>query len=163
MRGLCAAIAAAMLASSCVGVPAKRAGTVVYQAADGGLDATLSEVSVSATLSQDDIERVAREVFPLAASRAGMPLAEGAGRAEYDVWLREDEYTIGIDTYSAVLCVVKLRSKPDGALIAATILSDETKLSLRSSGYVYRLLREALVSLRGAVSASRRAAKAAEK
>jgi hypothetical protein len=162
---LCAVLAAAMLFSSCLCVPAKRVDTVLRGARVGDLNATLSEVSVSALLSQADIERVAREVFPLAAARAGIApgmdeersAARAAPRAEYVLWLHEEEHTVGIDTYSAVLCVLKLRSKADGALIATTIVSDETKLNLRSSGYVYSLLREALVSLRGAVSASPKA------
>jgi hypothetical protein len=154
---LFAALAAAMLLSSCLCVPAKRVDTVLRGARVGDLNAALSDVSVSTLLSQADIERVAREVFPLAAVQAGIAPGGAAPRAEYVLWLHEEEHTVGIDTYSAVLCVLKLRSKTDGALIATTIVSDETKLNLRSSGYVYSLLREALVSLRGAVSASPKA------
>lgn len=160
---VCAALAIAVLLSSCVSVPAKRVDTVLSGATTGDLDAALAEVSVSTVVPQPEIELVAREVFPLASVQAGIAPGNGSGRAEYVLWLREQEYTVGIDTYSAVLCVLKLRSKSDGSLIATTIVSDDTKLDLKSSGYVYALLRESLVSLRGAASASEKAGKASAK
>jgi hypothetical protein len=160
---LFAALVIGVLLSSCASIPAKRVDTVLSGATTGDLDAALAEVSISTVVPQPEIELVAREVFPLASVQAGIAPGNGSGRAEYVLWLREQEYTVGIDTYSAVLCVLKLRSKSDGSLIATTIVSDETKLDLKSSGYVYALLRESLVSLRGAVSASEKAVKASAK
>jgi hypothetical protein len=154
---------AALLLSSCASVPAKRVDTVVHGAVAGDLAARLEEVTVAALPAYTAVERVVRELFPAAAARAGIAPAEPGSRAEYSIWLREEEYSRGIDTYSAVLCVLKLRSKADGSVYATTILADETKLNLKSAAYLYGLLHEALLSLAGSVAASERAAKAAAK
>jgi hypothetical protein len=160
----CVAIAfAATVAVSCAGVPGKRIDTILRGAVAEDLGSPLAEVSIAAGPSDDDIEGVVRELFPVAAACAGIASAEKESRAEYAMWLREEEYTSGIDTYTAILCVLKLRSKFDGSILAKTIVADETKLSLRSSGYLYALIREALRSLAGPVIASEKAEKAAAK
>jgi hypothetical protein len=151
-RLTCAFVVVALALGSCASVPAKRVDTVVRGASASDLDAELSEVTLSVLLSQSEVDGVAREVFPLALVQSGIADAKGYRRAEYSLWLREEEYTVGIDSYTGVLCVLKLRSKGDGAVLATTVVSDETKLNLRSSGYVYALLREALGSLRAAAS-----------
>ena len=161
----CAAFATALIATlslvSCAGIPVKRVDTVIHGAAAGDLSGELAEATVSTLLSQAELERVAREIFPLAAAEAGIAPAMGECRSDYALWLHEDEYTIGLDRYSAVLCVLKLRSKADGSVLATTIVSEETKLGLKSSGYVYAIVREALRSLRFA--ASEKAARVAAK
>jgi hypothetical protein len=155
----------AFVVDSCASVPAKRVDTVLRGAVAKDLGARLVEVSVAAGPSEADIERVVRELFPVAAARVGLAPAEGEGEGEgwveYAIWLREKEYTIGMDTYSAVLCALKLRSKNDGSVLATTIVADETKLNLKSSGYLYALLRDALASLVASVAASEKAARAA--
>jgi hypothetical protein len=157
---LAATLALAFFLASCASVPKKRVDTVLTGADEKDLGAKLAEASIAAGPAEADIERVVRELFPVAAARLGLVAAAAEGRAEYAIWLREEEYAIGIDTYSAVLCVLKLRSKVDGSTFATTVIADETKLKLKSSGYIYALLREALRSLAGTVSDSARAAKA---
>jgi hypothetical protein len=163
-RAILAALAAstaALVFVSCASLPAKRADTVMSGATAGDLDAPLAEVSVSALLSRAEIERLAREVFPLAVVKAGIAPAKGEGRADYALWIYEEEYSIGIDRYSAIFCLLKLRSKDDGSILATTIVMEDMKRDLRSSSYVYDLLRKALVSLRRAAPKSRIAAKVA--
>jgi hypothetical protein len=158
-----ALVVVSLLLPSCAGVPAKRVETVVRGAVAADLAARLEEVSVTAGPSYSAVDRVVRELFPAAAAQAGLAPAEPGNRAEYTMWLREEEYSRGIDSYSAVLCVLKLRSKADGSVYATTIVADETKLNLKSAGYLLAILREALVSLAGSVAASERAAKATAK
>lgn len=160
---ICAVLAAAACSLvSCASVPARRVDTVLSGAVARDLGSRLAEASIAGGPTATGVERVVRELFPAAAAQVGLVPAAAEGRAEYAVWLRENEYTVGIDTYSAVLCVLKLRSKADGSALATTVVADETRLSIKSSGYLYALLRDALRSLVGSVSDSARASKAAE-
>jgi hypothetical protein len=158
---------AGIIVLSCAGVPAKRVDSVVRGAVAVDLAAPLGEVAISAGPEHTDVERVVRELFPLAASHlpghAGPAAAEKGNRAVYSVWIRGEEYARGFDTRTAVLCVLKLRSKTDGSVYATTIVADETTSSLESSAYLYTLLREALRALSGSVAASEKAMKAAGK
>ena len=124
-------------------------------------------MTINSGLDQFALERVLRELFPLAVadleSQGGSGRALQKDRAEYSVWLREEEYTSGLDTRSAVLCVLKLRSKTDGSVYATTIVADDTKHNIRSSGYLHTLLCTALQSLSRSVAASGKAARAAAK
>jgi hypothetical protein len=157
---LAATLALGFFLASCASIPKKRVDTVLNGADEKDLGAKLAEASIAAGPAEADIDRVVRELFPVAASQLGLVAAATEGRAEYAIWLHEEEYAVGIDTYSAVLCVLKLRSKVDGSAFATTVVADDTKLKLSSSGYIYALLREALRSLAGTVSDSAKAMKA---
>ena len=160
-------VIAAALVSGCAGFPAKRVDTVLRGAVPADLGAVLGEVTINSGMDQFALERVLRELFPLAAAHLeGQGLAGRAprnDRAEYSVWLREEEYTSGLDTRSAVLCVLKLRSKTDGSVYATSIVADDTKQNIRSSGYLYALLGTAFQSLSGSIAASEKATKAEAK
>ena len=125
-------VIAAALVSGCAGFPAKRVDTVLRGAVPADLGVALGEVTINSGMDQFALERVLRELFPLAAAHLeGQGLAGRAprnDRAEYSVWLREEEYTSGLDTRSAVLCVLKLRSKTDGSVYATTIVADDTNI-----------------------------------
>ncbi len=162
--GLCAAIAlGVVLVTSCSSIPQKRVDTILHNALAEDLGADLADVTIEAGPSYMDSERVVRELFPLAAAGVGISPALRESDSEYAIWLREEGYSRDIDAYSAVLCVLKLRSKEDGAILATTVVSDETTLNLKSSGYIYSLLRDALCSMRGSIAASEKAGKAAPK
>jgi hypothetical protein len=151
----------ALALGSCASVPAKRVDTLLSGAVAKDLGARLGQVSIAAGPLDGEVEPVLRELFPVAAARVGLAPAEEEGRAEYALWLSEREYEVGLDTYQAVLCSLKLVDKRDGAPLATTIVAEETKLSLKSSGYLYTLLREALASLASSVAASGKTARVA--
>ncbi len=141
---------------SCTSVPAKRIDSISYGASTADLASPLGDVTVTEGAFDEDIERVIREVFPVAAAHLGIEY-EGIGRAEYRIWLRSDQYTIGLTTYSTVFCSLKLCLTEGGAVLASTVLVDETPLGIRSSGYTYGLIREALRSLHDEVLKTKKA------
>jgi hypothetical protein len=152
----CLSLAAFLVLAACASVPAKRVDTVVRAATVADLRSPLGEVFVEIGPADGGIERVVREVFPVAAAKLGIPVDDGESGAEYAIWLRAEEYEVGIDTYTTVLCVLKLRSKSDGTVLATTIVTDESRLELKSSGYIYSLVREALASLAHSIAVSKK-------
>ena len=153
------------LVSACASFPVKHVDTLLRGAVAADLGAALGEVMINSGMDQFALEPVVRELFPHVAAhlegQSGPDRAQRMDRAVYSVWIREGEYTSGLDTRSTVLCVVKLCSITDGSVYATTIVADDTKQNIRSSGYLYALLGDALQSLSGSVAASEKAAKAA--